>query len=230
MGEARQDLGEAAASLRPPSWVGEQIERHGQGAENFGGAMPRVPPRRFEVGAQFFSQRVLPEQQDQQVGQGESHQETQEALGLLHLEVQAAQPQVTLPVSKALRNLHALTIQGHYLGGGEPSFRVGRHNQKPGLLKSLLAVDDDIDGFGRAAVVEDVTIAEGLAGAMRQAAQADALPTTPHRRLNDPLTPGSDQEGLSAAIPILDQGPTGIAAIKNQNQPHPGRRGFRQPS
>jgi hypothetical protein len=52
----------------------------------------------------------LSEQQDKQIGQGESHQGAEEPLRLFDLEVEAAQSQVALSIAKALLNLHALGV------------------------------------------------------------------------------------------------------------------------
>src|SRR5947207_16003653 len=46
-----------------------------------------------------------------QISEGESHQHPQQALGFLHLQVQAAQPQVAFPIAKTLLDLHALPIR-----------------------------------------------------------------------------------------------------------------------
>src|SRR5437762_5935774 len=192
--------------------------------------MARVVPLHLKKRAQFFGPRVLSEQQHQKVGEGKSHQQAQEALRLIHLQVKTAQSQVALPIAKTLLDLHALAIQPDHLFGGQPGFGVGRDDQEPRLLKSFLAIDDHVHRLGLASVVEDMAIAERLAGAMGQAAQADPLPAASDLGLNDHVAPTSNQKRLMSSIQLLDQGDAGVAAIKNQNQPHAGRGGLRQPS
>jgi len=105
------DLDEAAPQARPPAWIGEEVKGHGQGAEDFAGAMPRLASGHLEIRPQLFGQRVLSEQENEQVGRGESHQEAEEPLWFFDLQVEAAQPQVALPITKALLDLHALPVQ-----------------------------------------------------------------------------------------------------------------------
>jgi len=53
--------------------------------------MARAGPRHFEAGAQFWGQRVPSQEQQEKMSQGESHQEMQEGLGFLRLQMQAPQ-------------------------------------------------------------------------------------------------------------------------------------------
>ena len=60
------DLDEAAPQARPPAWIGEEVKGHGQGAEDFAGAMPRLASGHLEIRPQLFGQRVLSEQENEQ--------------------------------------------------------------------------------------------------------------------------------------------------------------------
>jgi hypothetical protein len=98
--------------------------------------------------ARLFGQGVLPPKLEEEVRQAGPHQEAQQALRFLHLPVQAAQPQVTLPIKKTLLNPRALTIRGDRLVAGKPGLGVDRHEQEPSVAKGFFSVDDDIDEFG----------------------------------------------------------------------------------
>ena len=93
--------------------------------------------------------------------------------------MQAQQTEVAFPVTEAVLDLHALAIGLYDLVGRQPSFRVRRHQREPGLFEPLLSVDDDIDGFGLLAMVEDVAIAGGTTAAVGQTSQTQALPAAP---------------------------------------------------
>jgi hypothetical protein len=73
--------------------------------------MTRASAGDLEIGARLFGQRVLAEEQDQELSQGKDHEQAQQALRLVHLGVEAPQSQVALPIAETMLDLHALAIQ-----------------------------------------------------------------------------------------------------------------------
>ncbi len=111
---------------------------------------------------------------------------------------------MTFPVPEAVLDWHALAISLPHPFGGQPSLGVGGHQQEPGLLELPLPLDDDVHGFGLLALLEHVAIAGGSTPGVGQAAQTQALPTTPDFRLDDHLAARPEEKGLLAAVQVLD--------------------------
>lgn len=90
--------------------------------------MASLTPLPVKVGPELLGEWIAPQQQDHQIRERESHQDPQQALGFVDLQVQAAQPQVAFPIAKTLLDLHRLSTKPDHFVRGEPTFEIRRHD------------------------------------------------------------------------------------------------------
>src|SRR5512139_2997483 len=125
---------------------------------------------------------------------------------------------MALPVAETVLDWHALAIPCDQLPGGQPGLPIWRHAQEPGVLETLAAVDDHIHGFWRGAVVEHVTVADGDAGAVWQAVQAEPLPSATNAGPDHDITLARNDIRWSRGMEFLAHRHPGIASIQDQPQ------------
>ena len=93
--------------------------------------MPRALAWNLELASGLLTQRAVPEEYPEYLGETKGEKEPPHARRHNSLELKSAQAQMGFKIPKAVFNLHALAIQGHNLSGRQERLHAHRDQQIP---------------------------------------------------------------------------------------------------